>query len=192
MGTPLKMSVTEFHNAHFLESEAMEGDGIGDGKCKKSLNRERQRRFQARNSDNDQFIQKERLRKQKTLKERNIEIEYLKTELERAAKEQWKMKYEKLKSQFMAAEMECQVQKLFENKGYGILGDGGFSFNPRYEDVQIGGVTPKKTPQKTRQNPHPMLTAEEKEKNKVIASCQVVVENMLVQLKYWKILAGKF
>jgi hypothetical protein len=59
------------------------------------------------------------------------------------------------------------------------------------DDVAIHGEVLKK-PKKTKANPNPVLSSEEKERNKVLSSYCVIVENSLGQLKHWKILSGKF
>ena len=87
---------------------------------------------------------------------------------------------------------KLELRKRFEGKTYGIMGDGGFTFNQKTDDVVIRGEVPKKKPKKTKANPNPMLSSEEKERNKVLSSYRVIVENTLGQLKHWKILSGKF
>jgi hypothetical protein len=77
---------------------------------------------------------------------------------------------------------------LFVNKPYGVIGDGGFTFNPKSSrnnesHVQILGVT------RTKRPPHGELTKEQKRRNRIISSIRAVVENTIAQMKNWKILA---
>jgi hypothetical protein len=87
---------------------------------------------------------------------------------------------------------KLELRKQFEGKMYGIMGDGGFTFNWKTDDVAICGEVLKKKPKKTNANPNPVLSSEEKERNKVLSSYCIIVENSLGQLKHWKILSGKF
>jgi len=85
---------------------------------------------------------------------------------------------------------ECR--RLFENKSYGVLGDGGFSFNRVFDTTTIIGQTPKKKPRKTKKQPKRDLTQNEKKKNTMISRYRVVVENTIGQVKQWSILAKKY
>src|SRR5262249_1722196 len=65
---------------------------------------------------------------------------------------------------------KLELRKKYENKPYGIMGDGGFVFNRKMDAIQICCATPKKKPKKSKENQNPMLSAEEKERNKVLSS----------------------
>jgi len=79
----------------------------------------------------------------------------------------------------------------FENKNYGIAGDGGFTFNHKdakfaTKEIPIHGYTPFKRP------PNGTLTEIEKKYNRILASIRVVVENVIGQLKKWRIINGVY
>jgi len=86
---------------------------------------------------------------------------------------------------------QLQLRQLFVNKPYGIIGDAGFTFNPRNnnateDNVEILGATRKKRP------PHGDLSDKEKRQNRILSSMRAVVENVIGQIKNWKVLAGVF
>ena len=78
---------------------------------------------------------------------------------------------------------------MYENKPYGILGDGGFSFNQKKDKTQIVSAKPNKCPRKIKGQPRETLSANEKAKNTTISKYRVVVENTIGQVKRWKILS---
>lgn len=84
------------------------------------------------------------------------------------------------------------LRKLYENKPYGILGDGGFTFNRKNDSIEIVSEKPKKRPKKTRSQPGANLSVSDKAKNTTISKYRVVVENTIGQLKRWKILSGRY
>lgn len=85
-----------------------------------------------------------------------------------------------------------QYRQLFESKPYGILGDGGFHFNRKFDTTPIQGATPQAKPRKSKKNPTPQLTEVDKLRNKTISQYRVIVENTLSHIKRWKIIGGKY
>ena len=81
---------------------------------------------------------------------------------------------------------ELHLRARFLQKSYGILGDGGFTFNRTTDTERINGWKPHK-----RKKGVP-LTDEEKKENLWISQSRVVIENVIGQLKKWKVLAGKY
>lgn len=81
---------------------------------------------------------------------------------------------------------ELDLRKKFENKEFGILGDGGFTFNREHDDVKIIGNAPHKKPRGGQ------LTTEQKNWNRNLSQVRVVVENAIRVIKTYKILAGVF
>jgi hypothetical protein len=84
-----------------------------------------------------------------------------------------------------------QLHKLFENKSYGIVGDSAFTFNSKRsqkntEPNDIIGFTPYRKPKKGQ------LSKEQKEYNRHLSSLRVVIENVIAQLKKWRILKGTY
>jgi hypothetical protein len=71
------------------------------------------------------------------------------------------------------------LQRLFEGKNYGIMGDGGFFFNHKADSVEIKGVKPF-----TGQD----LNDEQKKFNKLLSSMRVVVENSIARVKHWRVI----
>ncbi len=57
-----------------------------------------------------------------------------------------------------------ELQKKYENQPFGILGDGGFTFNRKDEETPILSVKPVKHPCKSKENKNPRLSSEEKKK----------------------------
>jgi len=62
---------------------------------------------------------------------------------------------------------ELQLRKKFEGKTYGIIGDGGFYFNPQHETTKIIGMTPNHHPRKQE------LSPELKHENKCLSQVHV-------------------
>ncbi len=88
-----------------------------------------------------------------------------------------------------------KLRELFVGKPFGILGDGGFTFNRKKDDVTIKGFTPQRRAQKERGAPkssRPHLSDNAKEYNRRLSHMRVVVENSFAQLKRWKILSAPF
>jgi hypothetical protein len=84
-----------------------------------------------------------------------------------------------------------QLRQLFVNKPYGIIGDAGFTFNPlrssqNGNELEIMGATRKK------RSPHGELSDEDKHHNQILSSLRAVVENVIAQIKNWKIFSGIF
>jgi hypothetical protein len=78
----------------------------------------------------------------------------------------------------------------FENKFYGVAGDAGFTFNHEVQksdknEIPIYGFTPHRKMSIER-------TKEQKRFNRIRPSIQVVVENVIAQLKKWRIVKGVF
>jgi len=81
---------------------------------------------------------------------------------------------------------ELNLRETFINKHFGIMGDGGFTFNRKTDSVQINGYKPFKTPRNSA------LTPEQKKYNKHLSQMRVVVENTIARVKQWKIMKGVF
>ena len=81
---------------------------------------------------------------------------------------------------------ELHLRDWFKKKEYGIMGDGGFTFNVKNEKEQIKGYKPAKKPKGG------VLTPQQKLSNKKLSQLRVVVENSIRCVKRWKILAGTF
>lgn len=77
-------------------------------------------------------------------------------------------------------------REFFQYVPYGIMGDAGFTFNPKHESIPILGITPLRKPRKRR------FTQEEKKYNTRVAQWRAVVENTIGQWKKWKILGGTY
>jgi hypothetical protein len=75
----------------------------------------------------------------------------------------------------------------FVNKGYGILGDGGFTFSyaaKQRSREDIIAFTPHKRPRRTKDNPERgRLTDAQKRENAEISKTRVIVENTNRRLK---------
>lgn len=81
---------------------------------------------------------------------------------------------------------ELELRKRFISKDFGIMGDGGFSFNRTQDQERIEGATPFK------RLPHQPLTPEQKKWNRNLSQVRVVVENAIRVIKSYKILSGVF
>jgi hypothetical protein len=86
---------------------------------------------------------------------------------------------------------DLNLRKWFEDKCYGVAGDGGFTFNhkgvkPETKEIPIYGFTPYKKP------PGGELNDEQKRYNRILSSIRVVVENVIAQLKKWRIIKGVY
>ena len=81
---------------------------------------------------------------------------------------------------------ELGLRETFLGKAYGVLGDGGFTFNRQHDEQQIRGYTPHKKPQGGS------LTPEQKDYNKKLAQMRVVVENTIRRVKVWRIFRGTY
>lgn len=91
--------------------------------------------------------------------------------------------------------LETELRSRFVNKPYGIIADGGFTFN--YQDKtrslpDIIAFTLHKRPRRTKANPERgRLTGEQKRENVELSKTRVVVENTIHRLKIYKILGTK-
>ena len=77
-------------------------------------------------------------------------------------------------------------RSIFLYEDYGIMGDAGFTFNPKSESTPIKGITPARRPKGG------ILTRAQLKRNREIASWRVVVENTIAQWKQWRILGGTY
>ena len=77
-----------------------------------------------------------------------------------------------------------KIRKKFLNKEYGILGDGGFYFNPQKEEIEIKGITPRK---KTEN-----FNLSDQLFNESLSELRVIVENTIWRIKNWRILGDIF
>ena len=78
------------------------------------------------------------------------------------------------------------LRKRFEGKKFGLVGDGGFYFNRKVDKKKIHGFTPYKKPTNTQ------LTQEQKDYNKKLSKIRVVIENVIAQIKNWRIFKTVF
>ena len=81
---------------------------------------------------------------------------------------------------------ELELRKWFIGKPYGILGNGGFTFNPDPTEPAINGKKPFKKP------PHGTLTLDQKRFNQKLSEMQVMVENSIAAIKSFKIMSTVF
>ena len=81
---------------------------------------------------------------------------------------------------------ELNLREAFKNKEFGIMGDGGFTFNRNEDDIKIKGFKPFKKPKGGS------LTNEEKNWNRKLSEVRVVVENAIRTIKRYKIMSGVF
>ena len=81
---------------------------------------------------------------------------------------------------------ELELRNRFIGKEYGIMGDGGFTFNIQSEEEVIHGFKPHKKPKQGT------LTSAQKKWNTKLSEVRVVVENSIRVIKTYKILGGVF
>jgi regulator of replication initiation timing len=81
---------------------------------------------------------------------------------------------------------KLDLRRLFENKSFGIAGDGGFYFNRQCDPIKIIGYTPFKKPK------HGVLNENQKLFNRQLSEIRVIVENVTSKLKDWKVLRGTY
>ena len=81
---------------------------------------------------------------------------------------------------------ELGLRQMFENKRYGIMGDGGFKFNRKRDILRIHGFNPYKKPKGGK------LTRRQKRYNRKLSQMRVVVENAIRRVKKWKVLGGVY
>ena len=81
---------------------------------------------------------------------------------------------------------ELNLRQRFVGKTFGIMGDGGFTFNRVDDEQRIIGYKPFKKPK------NGALKPDEKIWNTKLAEVRVVVENAIRVVKVFKILGGKF
>jgi len=79
---------------------------------------------------------------------------------------------------------KLKIRKKFVNKEYGIIGDGGFYFNPQKEEIEIKGIKPIKKDDK--------FSIIDQIFNESVAEIRVVVENTIGRIKNWNIIGGIF
>jgi hypothetical protein len=81
---------------------------------------------------------------------------------------------------------ELQLREKFVNKDYGVIGDGGFTFNHKDGEKRLGEIpilsaVPHRKPRKGK------LNENEKLENRVTSQYRVVIENLNRRLKGWRI-----
>lgn len=81
---------------------------------------------------------------------------------------------------------ELELRKWFIEKPFGILGDGGFAFNPDQTEPRINGKKPVRKPRTGT------LTTSEKQFNQKLSEMRVVVENSIRVIKTFKIMSTVF
>jgi hypothetical protein len=82
---------------------------------------------------------------------------------------------------------QLNLRELFTDKHFGIIGDGGFTFNHQSKkqhpnEQPIIGFTPYKKPSKGK------LTESQRKYNTALSKIRVIIENVIGQIKKWKIL----
>ena len=78
------------------------------------------------------------------------------------------------------------LRSLFLEKTYGIIGDGGFTFNTKTKPEWINGEKPFKKPRKGT------LTVHQKNWNRRLLEMRVIVKNTIQVLKVFKIVGSVF
>lgn len=81
---------------------------------------------------------------------------------------------------------ELSLRNAFLNKSFGIMGDGGFTFNTVDETQRIIGYKPVRMPVGG------VLSESEKNWNRKLSEVRVVVENAIRVIKVFKIVSGVF
>ena len=81
---------------------------------------------------------------------------------------------------------DSNLRAELKDKGYGIVGDKGFTFNRTSDKFPVIGYSPAK-----RETGH-QLTQMQKEKNKRISSVCVRIEHYFAHLKQWRVFKSKF
>ena len=81
---------------------------------------------------------------------------------------------------------ELKLREKFIGKEYGIMGDGGFTFNTKGEEERIHGKKPFRKPK------NGLLTSAQKSQNTKLSEVRVVVENSIRVVKTYKVLGGVF
>ena len=84
-----------------------------------------------------------------------------------------------------------QLRELFIGKKFGIMGDGGYTFNVKDEKFRIIGINPYTKP-KNSKGVIRELTEEEKKFNRKVSQTRVIAENTFSRIKNWGILSGKY
>lgn len=67
---------------------------------------------------------------------------------------------------------------------------GYLGFADDYKTLELN--IPHKKPRKSRTNPTPTLSDEQKAHNRVVSQTRIVIENVLASVKHWNILTAKF
>lgn len=81
---------------------------------------------------------------------------------------------------------DLKLREKFVNKSYGVIGDGGFTFNHRDGDKRFGEI-PILSAVPHRKPRNRQLDENEKQDNKEISQYRVVIENLNRRLKGWRI-----
>lgn len=68
------------------------------------------------------------------------------------------------------------------------LGYLGFADDYKTGELHI----PHKKPRKSKANPTPTLSDEQKTHNRTVSQTRIVIENVLASVKHWRILTAKF
>lgn len=85
-----------------------------------------------------------------------------------------------------------KLREHFIGKDYGIVGDGGFTFNRLFDDEHINGHKPhRRSPTPKGKEPVP-LTDEEKEANRKLSQFRVVIENVFYNMKIFRVFGGRY
>jgi len=79
---------------------------------------------------------------------------------------------------------KLKIRKKFIEKEYGIIGDGGFYFNPQKEEREIKGIKPIKKDDN--------FSFRDQIFNESLSEIRVVVENTIGRIKNWRIIGGIF
>jgi hypothetical protein len=83
-----------------------------------------------------------------------------------------------------------QLLEKFVNKNYGVIGDGGFTFNHKDREKRCGEIpflnaVPHRKPRKGKLNENQKL------ENRVTSQYRVVIENLNRRLKGWQIFSNE-
>jgi hypothetical protein len=75
---------------------------------------------------------------------------------------------------------EENLRDRFIGKLFGVMGDGGFTFNRKKDVVQIIGYKPHR-------RKHGVLTEDEAKYNRYLSQMRVIIENTISRIKQWRI-----
>ena len=81
---------------------------------------------------------------------------------------------------------DSNLRAALRDKGYGIVGDRGYTFNRTIDTFPVKSFSPSK------RTPGVEMSKEQKEKNQRISSLRVRIEHYFAHLKQWRVFKSKF